>query len=59
MPIVEISRKVRLMESGQILEVQARDRAFQSDVEAWARRTGHVIEEFKEGEIQTALIRIS
>lgn len=58
LPIVEITRTVRTMESGQALEVTAKDRAFQSDVEAWARRTGHSIESFEDGEIQTAVIRI-
>lgn len=59
MPIVEMTRTVRAMESGQVLEVQAKDRAFRSDVEAWARRTGHEIESFSDGEIQIAHIRIS
>lgn len=58
MPIVEIARTVRDMESGQLLAVQAKDRAFRSDVEAWARRTGHALEEFTEGDVQVALIRI-
>lgn len=59
LPIVEITRTIRAMESGQLLEVQAKDRAFRSDVEAWSRRTGHAIEDFADGEIQTVLIRVS
>lgn len=59
LPIVEISRKVRSMESGLLLEVKAKDRAFRSDVEAWARRTGNTVENFVDGDIQTALIRVS
>lgn len=59
MPIVQMTKTVRAMESGQTLEVQAKDRAFRSDVEAWARRTGHAIEEFCDGEIQVVTIRIS
>lgn len=58
LPIVEITRSVRQMESGQLLEVQAKDRAFRSDVEAWCRRTGHILEQFTDGEIQIASIRI-
>lgn len=58
MPIVEITRTVRSMESGQLLEVQAKDRAFRSDVEAWSRRTGNAIESFSDGDVQTAVIRI-
>lgn len=59
LPIVEISRTVRTMETGQTLEVTAKDRAFRSDVEAWARRMGHTVENFEDGEIQTAQIRIN
>ena len=58
LPIVEITRTVRAMESGQALEVTAKGLAFKSDVEAWSRRTGHAIESFVDGEIQTVVIRI-
>lgn len=59
LPIVEITRTVKKMESGQLLRVEAKDRAFRSDVEAWSRRTGHAIEDFSDGEVQTVLIRIA
>lgn len=59
MPIVETTKAVRAMESGQVLVVTATDLAFKLDIEAWARRTGHVIEEFHEGDIQRAQIRVS
>jgi TusA-related sulfurtransferase len=58
MPIVALAKAVRSMETGQVLEVQAKDRAFRSDIEAWARRTGHSIDDFKDGEIQVAFIRV-
>lgn len=58
LPIVEITRTVREMAEGEILEVHAKDRAFKSDVEAWSRRTGHTVEEFRDGETQIALIRV-
>jgi len=58
MPIVEITRTVRSMEPGQLLEVQAKDGAFRSDVEAWSRRTGNLLENFSDGDIQFAWIRI-
>jgi tRNA 2-thiouridine synthesizing protein A len=36
MPIVQVARKFRGMEIGDILEVEADDPAFQPDIEAWA-----------------------
>ncbi|MEZ6122665.1 MAG: sulfurtransferase TusA family protein [Planctomycetaceae bacterium] len=59
MPIVEITRAVRTLESGQTLEVTATDLAFKLDLEAWSRRTGHAILEFHEGEVLRAVIQIS
>lgn len=59
MPIVEITKAVRTMESGQVLGVTATDLAFKLDIEAWSRRTGNVIEEFHEGDVQRAQIRVS
>ena len=59
MPIVEITKAVRTMESGQVLVVTATDLAFKLDIEAWSRRTGNVIEEFHEGDVQRAQIRVS
>ena len=51
MPIVRISQAVRGMEPGQVLEVEASDPAFESDVKAWARMTGHKILEFTDCEV--------
>lgn len=59
MPIVETTKAVRTMESGQVLVVTATDLAFKLDIEAWSRRTGNVIEEFHEGDVQRAQIRVS
>ena len=59
MPIVEITRAVKAMESGQNLEVTATDLAFKLDLEAWSRRTGHKILEFQDGEILRAVIQIT
>lgn len=58
MPIVRITREVKSMQSGERLEVRATDLAFKMDLESWSRRTGHVIESFSEGEVQTAVILI-
>ncbi|MCA9036601.1 MAG: sulfurtransferase TusA family protein [Planctomycetaceae bacterium] len=59
MPIVEITRTVRQMSSGQVLEVEATDLAFKLDVEAWARRTGNCLESIEEGPVLKATIRIA
>ncbi|MEZ6066357.1 MAG: sulfurtransferase TusA family protein [Planctomycetaceae bacterium] len=58
MPIVEMSKAARQMQSGDLMEVTATDLAFKLDVEAWARRTGHTLESFEDGEVQIARLRI-
>lgn len=58
MPIVEISKAIRKLTSGDILEVSATDLAFRLDVEAWARRSGNILESFTDGPIQVARIRV-
>ncbi|MEZ6053256.1 MAG: sulfurtransferase TusA family protein [Planctomycetaceae bacterium] len=58
MPIVEMSKAARDMKSGDLLKVTATDLAFKLDVEAWARKTGHSLESFDQGEIQVACVRI-
>jgi len=58
MPIVEISKAMRGMETGQTLAVEASDPSFKADVHAWVRRMGHDMVSFElESGIQTALIR--
>lgn len=59
MPIVEMSKAVKEMSSGDLLEVTATDLAFKLDVEAWSRKTGHRLESFEQAETQVARIRIS
>lgn len=58
MPIVEISKAVKKMDSGDLLTVTATDLAFKLDVEAWTRRTGHPLVSFETGDIQVATIRV-
>jgi TusA-related sulfurtransferase len=41
MPIVLTAKAVKLMSVGDALTVQADDRAFIPDIEAWCRKTGH------------------
>lgn len=40
------------------MQVSATDLAFKLDVEAWARRTGHTLESFEDGDVQVARVRI-
>lgn len=59
MPIVAITKAIKSMTSGQLLEVHATDLAFKLDLEAWARRTGNNIQSFEDGEVQKAIVVIS
>jgi tRNA 2-thiouridine synthesizing protein A len=57
MPIVKISRAMKAMAVGEQLRVEATDPAFKADVEAWVRKLGHAIVDFKEeGGVQQALL---
>lgn len=58
MPIVEMSKTAKGLSSGDLMEVSATDLAFKLDVEAWARRTGHTLESFEDGDVQVARVRI-
>lgn len=59
MPIVELTKASRTVGAGKTIEVTATDLAFKLDLEAWARRMGHTIEQFAvEGELQKATIRL-
>ena len=57
MPVVRISQALRGMEPGQTLAVEAQDPAFGADIQAWIQATGHELIEFKDGDVQYALIR--
>lgn len=41
MPIVNMARAIKKMETGQILEVWADDEGAHADVPAWCAKTGH------------------
>jgi len=56
MPIVRISLAMKTAAVGEKLRVQATDPAFRADIEAWVRRTGHRLLEYKEGTPQQAVI---
>ena len=56
MPIVNISKTMRTMSTGDILVVEASDPAFEADLRAWAKRFGHEIRSFEPGSEQRATI---
>ena len=48
MPIVELFRKFEKLKKGELLEIEADDPAFASDVRAWCNKMGHEIVNKKE-----------
>ena len=48
MPIVKTSRESKTMTRGQRLRVEATDSSFKPDIEAWCKKTGNILESFKE-----------
>ena len=47
-PLIEVHKKMGELTVGQSLEVKADDPAFKLDIEAWCRRTGHLLVELLE-----------
>jgi tRNA 2-thiouridine synthesizing protein A len=41
LPIVLVSKAIKVLTVGQQLRVSADDRAFLPDIQAWCRKTGH------------------
>lgn len=48
MPIVKLSRKIKDMQVGKVLELIADDVGSKEDVPAWAKRTNNQLVEMKE-----------
>ncbi len=48
MPIVQLTKAMKRMESGQVLEMMADDPGAKEDVPAWSHRTGNELFETKE-----------
>jgi TusA-related sulfurtransferase len=42
-PLFEVHRFIKTLAAGDVLEVRADDPAFRLDIEAWCKRTGHVL----------------
>jgi tRNA 2-thiouridine synthesizing protein A len=56
MPIVKLGLAIRPLPAGARVEVRADDAAFEPDLRAWARQTGHAIVEFDAGAVTRALV---
>ena len=57
-PIMKLAKKLRQMESGQVLMITASDIGFTKDVPGWCKKTGNeLITITKEKGIFTAIIR--
>ena len=56
MPIVKIGMAIRGIEPGSRLTVEATDPAFEPDLAAWSRKTGHRVIEFAQGQVQRAVV---
>ena len=58
MPVVKISKGIKEVEVGEVIEAQTTDPGSLTDVPAWGRTTGHeILETSQEGEIIRFLIR--
>ena len=57
-PLFVVSKELRELDSGGVLEVMADDPAFKLDIEAWCRRTGNELLELRRDQSTfTALVR--
>jgi TusA-related sulfurtransferase len=50
MPIVKVAKAMKDLAPGDCVEVVATDPAFKPDIEAWIRKTGNVLEDFRQEE---------
>ncbi|MEM4189370.1 MAG: sulfurtransferase TusA family protein [Candidatus Caldarchaeum sp.] len=55
-PLTDLFKAYREAKNGDILELWATDPAAKSDVQAWARKTGNVVEEIVEDQGYTRIV---
>jgi tRNA 2-thiouridine synthesizing protein A len=51
-PIVEMAKKMRVMDSGQFLELWVTDKVALHDVPAWCKKTGNILSSQEQEEEQ-------
>lgn len=56
-PIVQISKFMKTVADGEVVEVHATDLAFKADISAWCSRMGHELIEFIDGDEKIAKLR--
>ena len=56
LPIVELNRLVKKISSGESFRAIADDPAFLLDVEAWCKRTGHILVEIQQTDSQVSAV---
>ena len=58
MPVVKISKGIKEVEFGEVIEAHTTDPGSLTDIPAWGRTTGHeILDTIQEGEIIRFLIR--
>ncbi|HEX9879853.1 MAG TPA: sulfurtransferase TusA family protein [Candidatus Binatia bacterium] len=58
MPIIKITKAIKEIQVGQILEILATDPGAKPDVEAWTKRTCHeFVSSEQQGEVNRFLVR--
>ncbi len=58
MPVLKLSKAMKKMESGKVLELQATDPGSKTDVPAWCTKMGHeILETVEEGGVYKFFIR--
>jgi TusA-related sulfurtransferase len=58
MPVVKISKGIKEVEVGEVIEAHTTDPGSLTDIPAWGRTTGHeILESNQEGELIRFLIR--
>jgi len=56
-PIIDLSKAIKTINSGEILELEVTDPAFESDLQAWIKQTRHELISFTAGVPMVAVIR--
>ncbi len=47
LPVIKLSKAIKEIDVGQVVEMQATDPGSQPDMDAWAKNTGHALIESK------------
>jgi TusA-related sulfurtransferase len=56
-PIVQLFNATRDAKSGDIIVVEATDRGFYKDVQAWCRKTGNELISLEDGDVIVARVK--